>query len=763
MAARYWSCGDNGAIWYFDGSTWATMSSGTSEHLKCICAVNRNDIWCGGRNAVLLHWNGISWSSIPHPWSAVGSTYFISSILAFATNDVYASIQWEGGSYGGVMRWDGATWTVQFNITANYPVSVLVGSSTNDVYAFTASRFFIRNNTGSWVTGSFDIVCGACVINASDMYYLGNFFSSSLAVYRGSASTFTLDLSLSGNQRTGGQGMGCSSDGSLIFACDNLGHIYKKQSSAWDAGSHPFAGGSGDRINAVFVVDSNDALCIGSDASGNNVSFWNGSTWTPDIVPGFTGLNALWGESMALQNLPLIGFGGVPLKNLTTDAVGASYSGIESRHANLSLALWSNRADGAGNKSILFVADNASASITATHKVASFVHRATVGGASSYANETELGYFTGDGSLISSPAGTERLAFGTLPAGVSADYGISSRTATDILGIWGIKSTAAGAVSVQVVADANAAALDAGHKVLSIGWNNNADSFVELDYFGADGTLYYTPAGTLQLQMGLVPAGISGDYGIATGATASTLSLWSIRANGAGNISAAIVADVNNATIDAAHQVLTIGWVNNADSYSALFTFTDSMLQISSTASAQILSTEADGGSAVAVTVGSDNSFVTAGAKLLSVLNGSSGGYERANIDYLGNLAINKINNGQVLEVKTLTELTTIDAAATTTTAIQIPAGAIVIAVSTRVTVVIPTAATYSIGVAAAATRYCTGISVAAGTTDPGTADALRYYSAATGILITPNASPAANTGRMRVTIHYILITPPTS
>lgn len=119
--------------------------------------------------------------------------------------------------------------------------------------------------------------------------------------------------------------------------------------------------------------------------------------------------------------------------------------------------------------------------------------------------------------------------------------------------------------------------------------------------------------------------------------------------------------------------------------------------------------------------------------------------------------------NGQFARITSVTELTTIAAAATTDTAITIPADAIVIAVSVRVTTVIPTATTFDYGIAGATTRYGTGVSTAANTTSPGTLDALRYYAAGTAIRITPNLTPAANTGRVRVTIHYIDVTPPTS
>lgn len=126
-------------------------------------------------------------------------------------------------------------------------------------------------------------------------------------------------------------------------------------------------------------------------------------------------------------------------------------------------------------------------------------------------------------------------------------------------------------------------------------------------------------------------------------------------------------------------------------------------------------------------------------------------------------LEIQPEGNGQVLAIRSLTELTTIDAAVTTDTTIQIPADAIVLAVSTRVTVQPTGTSDFDIGVTGATTRYGNGISSAADTTSDGTDDAARYYSAAVSLTITPNTTPSDNAGRIRVTIFYIESTPPSS
>lgn len=120
--------------------------------------------------------------------------------------------------------------------------------------------------------------------------------------------------------------------------------------------------------------------------------------------------------------------------------------------------------------------------------------------------------------------------------------------------------------------------------------------------------------------------------------------------------------------------------------------------------------------------------------------------------------------NVQSVALLQLSELTTIAAAATTDTTIQMPAGAIVLAVNVRVTVAIPTAATFTVGDSGSAARFSTAaVAVAANSTDPGTKAGAYYNAGALAIRITPNLTPGANTGRVRVTIYYFLSTPPAS
>lgn len=125
----------------------------------------------------------------------------------------------------------------------------------------------------------------------------------------------------------------------------------------------------------------------------------------------------------------------------------------------------------------------------------------------------------------------------------------------------------------------------------------------------------------------------------------------------------------------------------------------------------------------------------------------------------------NSGTNGQILSMcQTLTELTTIAAAASTDTTIQMPANSVVLAVSVRVTVVIPTAVSFTVGDSGSAARFSTAaVSTAATSTDAGTKAGAYYNATALSVRITPNAQPADNSGRVRVSIFYYTSTPPTS
>lgn len=124
--------------------------------------------------------------------------------------------------------------------------------------------------------------------------------------------------------------------------------------------------------------------------------------------------------------------------------------------------------------------------------------------------------------------------------------------------------------------------------------------------------------------------------------------------------------------------------------------------------------------------------------------------------------------NGQLTNVKSnMSNGNTSGGGATVSFSNNIPAGSLVLGISVRVLTNITGPATFNIGDGTGATRYGTGIAVAAGTTtsiaDFTLASPL-YYPAATNVVLTAVGGTGTFTGgSVRVTCHYISLTPATS
>jgi len=168
--------------------------------------------------------------------------------------------------------------------------------------------------------------------------------------------------------------------------------------------------------------------------------------------------------------------------------------------------------------------------------------------------------------------------------------------------------------------------------------------------------------------------------------------------------------------------------------------------------------------------VGGAASYIVLGsATMLSEDAANTSAQKNANADQFSRLYG---ANGGYWERGVNSELLTIAAAATTdTTGNLLPANAIIEAVVVRVTTIIPTAATFTVGDATTAARFATGVSVAADTTAVGLLHRNPDVAAAAGpvqttaakIRITPNAQPAAATGVVRIEVFFSRFVAPTS
>jgi hypothetical protein len=112
-----------GSIEHWDGSAWTTADTVPGARFNAIHAISANDVWAAGYQTIggtllqtlTLHWNGISWSTIPSP--DVGDRdNQLTSVAGTLTNDLWAVGYYNDPANGFeeplAEHWDGQTWTV---------------------------------------------------------------------------------------------------------------------------------------------------------------------------------------------------------------------------------------------------------------------------------------------------------------------------------------------------------------------------------------------------------------------------------------------------------------------------------------------------------------------------------------------------------------------------------------------------------------------------------------------------------------------------
>ena len=117
--------------------------------------------------------------------------------------------------------------------------------------------------------------------------------------------------------------------------------------------------------------------------------------------------------------------------------------------------------------------------------------------------------------------------------------------------------------------------------------------------------------------------------------------------------------------------------------------------------------------------------------------------------------------HGSVIESVILEQTVTLSSGTTVTAPTQIPAGSLVLGVGMRVLTAITGPTSFEIGVAGTLNQFGSGLPLTAGSVNQGMIGPDPFYSA-TSLVITA-AGGSFTGGQIRLSIHYLVIWPPTS
>ncbi len=110
-ADHVWAAGYDGADGKIlfrgtDATKWDDVETFAGQPMRCVKAIAPNDVWAGGNNGYLTHYDGTNWTAVtPSPMADR-----LSSISAINANDI-----WITGGDQYAAHYDGTTWT-RFNV-----------------------------------------------------------------------------------------------------------------------------------------------------------------------------------------------------------------------------------------------------------------------------------------------------------------------------------------------------------------------------------------------------------------------------------------------------------------------------------------------------------------------------------------------------------------------------------------------------------------------------------------------------------------------
>lgn len=166
-----WAGGDDGKIIHYNGTVWESVPSGVptqqGRHLNAIWGSSPTDVWAGGYMDSMTHFNGTDWVYSP---TVVGLAHF-------GLHGTSSSNIWTVGGYGvdgGSSRWDGAQWSPKTTFSTN--ALGVWGSAANDVWAVGLDGFMSHYDGQTWtkipavVSNRLDGVWGS---SKSDVWAVG--------------------------------------------------------------------------------------------------------------------------------------------------------------------------------------------------------------------------------------------------------------------------------------------------------------------------------------------------------------------------------------------------------------------------------------------------------------------------------------------------------------------------------------------------------------------------------------------------------------
>jgi hypothetical protein len=245
-----WAVGDESGtavLLGWDGSSWSSVSAPAVpvQDLQSVYCITTDDCWAvgapNGTAANINHWDGATWSNITAPGVPNRTLY---SVHCVASDDCWAVGQ-KNGNAENLNHWDGSSWS---NITAPSVPNVTLNSvhcAASDNCWAVGEKNGNAENLNHWNGSSWSNVTAPDVPDV-DLYSVSCISSSD-----------------------------CWAVGQKDGNAENLNHW---NGSSWSNITAPAI--PNRDLNSIDCIAGNDCWAVGVNSSGENIDHWNSSSWS---------------------------------------------------------------------------------------------------------------------------------------------------------------------------------------------------------------------------------------------------------------------------------------------------------------------------------------------------------------------------------------------------------------------------------------------------------------------------------------------------
>ena len=290
----YNSTGDS-LIFHWDGESWSDVPHPTPytfQRLAGVSGTAPDDVWAVGYASVgggaprthVLHWDGTVWSTVAAPPGAYDHLYAVDAI---AEDDVWASGAGNSGN-SLTLHWDGSSWTSVPN-PGEEQLNGVSAVDADDVWAVGRSGLTMRWDGATWERVAipplgFVHLESVSAIAADDVWAVGSTLSAAIVLHW-DGSTWTQveappsvdDGRLHGVTGTGG------ADVLIVGTHDNETTALVGDVTGLRTQAVPDAGVGQNTLLGVHARAADDVWFVGSVDDDTLVQRWDGSTI--DLVP----------------------------------------------------------------------------------------------------------------------------------------------------------------------------------------------------------------------------------------------------------------------------------------------------------------------------------------------------------------------------------------------------------------------------------------------------------------------------------------------